>query len=193
MIESGAAALFDRTLRDLEQWRPSRSRQEHLRSDYLELLRSAGPAALQRDGGAEHLTASCFVVTSDFRQVLLAFHRKAQRWLQLGGHLEPGDGSCAAAAIREAHEEGGIAGLRLAGDFPADLDRHRLVGTFGSCLVHWDVGYLAIADEPVTPRVSDESEAVAWWTIQELRAADPQLSARLDLMLEGAGQVRNWQ
>ena len=193
MVESGSLALFDRTLQDLEQWRPSRSRQEDLRSEYVELLRSGGPAALQRDGGAEHLTASCFVVTRDFRQVLLAFHRKAQRWLQLGGHLEPGDGSCMAAAIREAHEEGGIAGLRSVSDHPADLDRHPLVGTFGNCRVHWDVGYLAIVDQPVNPTASDESEAAAWWSIPDLEAADPQLAARLGRMLQDAEQACNRQ
>lgn len=193
MMEAGSVALFDRTLADLEQWRPGRGEQERLRSDYLELLRSLGPAALQRDGGPEHLTASCFVVTRDFRQVLLAFHRKAQRWLQLGGHLEPGDESCAAAAIREAHEEGGIPGLRVVGHLPADLDRHQLVGTFGSCRVHWDVGYLAIADQAEAPSVSDESEAVAWWPIDQLRAADPQLGSRLDLLLQVANQAGTWQ
>jgi len=188
MVEIGSA-LFDGTLADLERWRPGRVEQERLRADYLEMMRSVGPAALRRDGGAEHLTASCFVVTRDFQRVLLAFHRKAQRWLQLGGHIEPGDESCAAAAMREAHEEGGIASLQAVGHLPADLDRHELVGTFGTCRVHWDVGYLAIADQADVPTLSDESEAVAWWSIDELREADSQLWARLHLLLQEANRT----
>ena len=107
----------------------------------------------------------------------------------LGGHLAPDDESCAAAAIREAQEEGGIAGLRPAGDTPADLDRHPLVGTFGSCRVHWDMGSPAIVDRAAAPSVSDESEAVAWWPIDQLRAADPKLWARLHRLLPQAEQV----
>ena len=191
MVDRETGALFARTRRDLEAWHPSRTSQDELRLEYLEFLRATGPAALQRDGGPEHVTASCFAVTVDLTKVLLAFHRKAQRWLQLGGHLELDDESCAAGAHREAEEEGGLSGLRLAEALPADLDRHRLVGRFGSCATHWDIGYLAFAEEPRTPQVSDESEAVAWWSLDDLREHDPVLARRLDLVLEGVAGSRN--
>ena len=46
-------------------------------------------------------------------------------WLQMGGHCEPEDATLAAAALREATEESGIAGLTLLPGGPVRLDRHR--------------------------------------------------------------------
>lgn len=69
-----------------------------LRDEYLAFLEQRGESALERDGGPEHVTASCFVLSPNLAQVLLCFHRKGRFWVQLGGHVEPGDGSVAAAA-----------------------------------------------------------------------------------------------
>lgn len=142
--------------------------QQRLKGEYESFVRTTGDPALARDGGPEHLTGSCFVLTPDLSRVLLCFHRKGQFWVQLGGHVEAGDASVAAAAYREAREEGGIAELRPFGDVPLDLDRHALSSGFGTCRVHWDVGYVAFADVDAVPVVSLESEAVAWFDVDEL-------------------------
>lgn len=164
----------------LEGWRAPNEEQEDLRSSYLEFFATRGASALRREGGPEHLTASTFIVSPDFDHVLLAFHRKAQLWLQMGGHIEDGDALVADAAAREAREESGLAKVTLWPGGLADLDRHVLVGTFGRCHAHWDLGFAAIAglDEPIA--VSDESEQVAWWPIAALPAdSPPDLTRRL--------------
>ena len=164
----------------LAAWQPRSSTQDDLRREYLAFVQDHAGQALDREGGPEHITGSCFVFTPDLRQVLLCYHRKGRFWVQLGGHVEAADASVAAGALREAREEGGIADLvpvRLA---PLDVDRHALSNRFGRCTVHWDVGFGAIAPEGAVPVTSEESEDVAWWPVDALPSdAAPGLSDRL--------------
>src|SRR5260370_36626267 len=60
-----------------------------------------------------HLTASALVVSATGERVLLLHHRKLDRWLQPGGHGDPGETSGEQVALREAHEEPGLAGTTL--------------------------------------------------------------------------------
>lgn len=127
-----------------------------------------GADAFRRDGGPEHVTASCFVFSPDLDSVLLCFHRKGRFWVQFGGHVEPEDRTLAAAALREAREESGIADLELLTDAPSDVDRHELHGGF-VCTAHRDVGHVAVVDpDTTTVAVSPESEDVRWFPVDAL-------------------------
>jgi 8-oxo-dGTP pyrophosphatase MutT (NUDIX family) len=149
------------------------------RGAFVVFVCTHGEDALRKDGGPEHLTASCFVLTPDLGQVLLTHHRKGRFWVQLGGHLEPGDVSLADAARREAREESGLDDLELLSDRVVDLDRHALHGGF-SCAAHWDVGFVALAPPDATVGVSAESLDVRWFGVDALPAAvPPNLAARL--------------
>jgi len=156
----------------LTSWEPRAEHLQVLRTEYLAYLADGGTA--DRDASPQHLTASTFVLSPDLRRVLLCYHRKGRFWVQLGGHIEPGDTSVAAAAAREAHEESGMTGLELTGLVPVDLDRHGLGDGFGRCAVHWDVGYVAIAAADSVPVVSDESDDVAWWPVDALPVEVPE-------------------
>lgn len=118
-----------------------------------------------------HFTASSWLVDRAGARVLLTHHRKLGRWLQLGGHAD-GERDLGQAALREAEEESGLAGLRLApGIF--DLDRHWIPehkGVPGHW--HYDVRYIVHAGDSEEFVVSDESLALAWRCIDEL-ASDP--------------------
>jgi 8-oxo-dGTP pyrophosphatase MutT (NUDIX family) len=153
------------------------------RNAYRAFLSARGHAAVERDGGPEHVTASCFVFSPDRRHVLLCFHRKGGFWVQFGGHIEAQDASIADAARREAREESGITDLELMSESIVDLDRHDLHGGF-SCAAHWDVGYVAIVRTDVPIAVSDESEDVGWFPITALPdAVPPGFGARLHAVL----------
>ena len=174
-----------RTRLELAAWQPRGREQLELRERLLTRLEAEGESFLDREADPEHVTASCFVLSADRGSVLLALHRKAGRWLQLGGHVEPDDTSAAAAALREAREEGGIADLVEVVAHPVDVDRHRLLGAFGACEVHWDVGYLAVAAPGAVPVVSDESDEVAWWPLSDLGDTQPHLADRIARLLSG--------
>lgn len=146
-------------VRVLSAWRPPTSAAATARDRTLHLL-DAGPVAMARDHQPGHVTASALIVDADGARVLLCLHGRFQRWMQLGGHCEPGDATLADAALREATEESGIMGLRLH-PVPIDLDIHP-VGCGGGSL-HYDVRFAATAPAGAIERVSAESAALGWF------------------------------
>ncbi len=163
-------ALHDDALRVLAGWAAPDDDQERLRSAYVEHLQGHDDGQLKSCLPA-HLTASALVLDHAGERVLLTLHRKGGFWAQMGGHCEPADESLAKAALREATEESGIAGLRLVGDAPVDLDRHVLPAAFGSCGEHLDVRYAAVAPLGAEPAISDESDDLAWFAFDALPPA----------------------
>lgn len=170
MIPAGFLALHDDAVAALGSWTSPDAGQEDLRRAYLEHL-AAHRDGVWREGPPAHLTVGMLVMDESGEHVLLTHHRKAQRWFQLGGHLEEQDATLAAAALREALEESGLRELSLVGGI-LQLDRHPLPGAFGRCREHLDVRYLATADRAATPVVSEESLDVAWWPVDELPNED---------------------
>ncbi len=55
-----------------------------------------------------HITASAFVIDQLHQALLLIQHKKLERWLQPGGHVDSTDESLMASAIRETVEETGL-------------------------------------------------------------------------------------
>lgn len=136
----------------------------------------------QRERLAGHFTASCWLVSADGARVLLTHHRKLGLWLQLGGHAD-GQRDLSAAALREAEEESGLAGLTIAPEI-FDLDRHR-IPAHKAVPEHWhyDVRYVVRAGTDEAYTISEESLDLAWREIAEL-AADPDADPSVRRMAE---------
>ncbi len=160
------STLHDDACRVLAGYASPVPEQRALREAFLALLQ-ARPDAVWRSCEPGHLTASAMVVDPSRQAVLLTLHPRVGRWLQLGGHLEPGDDTVAAAALREATEESGIQGLRL-DPVPVDLDVHPITCSLGVPTRHLDVRYLAVAPAGAVEVRSDESDALAWFGWDDL-------------------------
>ncbi|OAN37431.1 NUDIX hydrolase [Microbacterium sp. H83] len=138
-----------------------------VRADFARFFGDAeGPVS--RESGPAHATASAFVFDPTLERLVLVFHRKGRFWVQPGGHLEPDDASITAAALRELREETGLEVAEAHDADVYDLDHHPLSSAFGSCRSHLDVGIAIIAPDAADMTVSDESEDVRWWPVDDL-------------------------
>jgi 8-oxo-dGTP pyrophosphatase MutT (NUDIX family) len=137
--------------------------QEDLRALYLDHL-TAHPDGMWKSCGTGHVTASALVIDPLQERVLLTLHKKLGRWLQMGGHCEPGDGTLEQAALREATEESGIPGLTLLPGGPVRLDRHAIPAP---CHLHFDVQYAAVAPAEAVEEISEESLDLRWFGYAE--------------------------
>jgi 8-oxo-dGTP pyrophosphatase MutT (NUDIX family) len=153
------SSVYDSAVAVLTDWAPSDSATDATRRAVLAFLATA-PDGARREHRAGHVTASTLVVDAAAQRVLLCLHGKSGQWVQLGGHCEDDDTDLAAAALREATEESGIAGLTLSAE-PIGVDIHR-VGCGGGSL-HYDVRYAAIAPAGAVEEVSAESLALGWY------------------------------
>ena len=121
---------------------------------------------------AGHLTGSAFVLTRSGDRVLLLRHRKLNRWLQPGGHADPGEQAGESVALREASEETGIEGLALhpSAPRPLDVDVHQIPARgHEPAHLHLDLRYLVLApDGAALRRAPEESEDLRWFRWDEL-------------------------
>jgi 8-oxo-dGTP pyrophosphatase MutT (NUDIX family) len=140
----------------VERHKPADEREVESRRRILEELdRLAEPFAENAD--PVHVTGSAVVVGS--RGTILHLHKRLGRWMQTGGHLEPGE-LPEAAALRESEEE---TGLELA--HPASGPRllHLDVHQAANDHTHLDLRYLLLGpDQDPSPPVG-ESPLARWF------------------------------
>lgn len=116
------------------------------------------PHPFDESADPTHVTASAIV--TDGARVVLHRHKRLGRWMQPGGHVDPGERP-AAAALRETREETGLQ-ARHPDRGPTLL--HVDVHEGGRGHLHLDLRFLlrAAPGAPLTPAVG-ESQSVGWF------------------------------
>ncbi|TFV58663.1 NUDIX domain-containing protein [Mycobacterium sp. PS03-16] len=150
----------------LTGWPAPDPEQDSLRHAVLSFLH-ARPDGCLRSCVPGHLTASALVLDHTGRHAVLTLHPRIGRWLQLGGHCEPGDADVVAAALREAAEESGIDDLVI-DPVPAALHVHPVTCSLGVPTRHLDLQFVVHAPPQARITRSDESLDLRWWPLDDL-------------------------
>jgi 8-oxo-dGTP pyrophosphatase MutT (NUDIX family) len=118
-----------------------------------------------------HLTASALIMHPDSARVLLRWHQRQRRWLQVGGHGDPGESDPLAIALREAREETGLPDLAA---WPDTRLRHVVIcdvapGKGEPAHEHADLRYLMATSAPEEIRPENADAPLRWLAIEDAR------------------------
>lgn len=139
-----------------------------------------------------HFTATAFLIDSKHRTLLL-WHKRLQRWMPPGGHIDP-DETPEDAAVRECKEETGL-DVEIIGQDQEDLfaknpEEGRMLRKPFSLLLenipacpergedahqHMDFVYIArpLDEEQAVILAEHEGREIRWFTREEIAVLDP--------------------
>lgn len=139
----------------------------------------------QRSHLAGHVTCSAWVLSPSGQEALLIHHRKIDKWLQPGGHVEEADQNILMAARREVAEETGLTALQPLLDGLFDVDVHMIPATAHQpAHLHYDLRVLFRLSVWEPLRIDPhESKAIRWTTLHDI-ADDPSLEMSLRRMAQ---------
>jgi 8-oxo-dGTP pyrophosphatase MutT (NUDIX family) len=167
MILPAAVAALTRTFADPTDGQALKS------FELIQMLLECSPDPLSRSQFAPgHITCTGLVIAPDRDRILLVHHRRFNRWLLPGGHVETGDLKTWDAARREVIEETGA--ILQPDPIPrlAGADVHGIPSNGREpYYLHHDLLFLFRAASE-HHQVSEESHAVAWCSPAEFDRYD---------------------
>jgi 8-oxo-dGTP pyrophosphatase MutT (NUDIX family) len=144
-----------------------------------------------------HVTGSALVVDPVGQRVLLRWHERQQAWLQVGGHVDPGEVDPYVTALREGEEETGLADLRpWPGPEPEIVHLVAVPVVAGKgepAHEHLDVRFLLATDRPEDARPENPSAALRWLRIDEALELVAEENLRVSLRrVRSSGRAAGW-
>ena len=153
----------------IEHWRDDRDGGAMKSLELILQLLQCSERPFERDQFEPgHITATTLVLNQRADSILLVHHRRLDRWLLPGGHIEPGDATIFDAACREAIEETSV---QLEPDFTpyvAGFDVHGIPSNGKELYhLHHDI-LIGLSAAAGSIKVSEESRAVIWCPLEDL-------------------------
>ena len=130
-----------------------------------------------------HLTGSALIVHPPSGRVLLRWHARHQAWLQVGGHMDPGETDPVTTALREAVEETGLTDVV---PWPDPAIVHVAVVPVPASATepaheHADVRYVLATGSPESARPEDPTAPLRWLSLDQARAVTGEDNLRVTL------------
>ncbi|MBI1226450.1 MAG: NUDIX domain-containing protein [Bacteroidetes bacterium] len=123
----------------------------------------------QRSNLAGHLTGSAWVLHPKGDRVLLIHHKKLDRWLQPGGHVDEQDETIWATAHRELVEETGLRDVSMPSNQLFDVDVHEIPARKEEpAHFHYDMRFLFQANTEVLDADFSEVKNIRWVPLLDL-------------------------
>lgn len=164
--------LFEKIM----NYRPMNEQEACDREQMLQFMESHGNY-LDRGNQIVHFTASAWTVNKVRTKVLMVYHNIYDSWSWIGGHADGEEDLCA-VAMRELMEETGVRNAKLvSGDILSletlTVNGHMRKGIYVPSHLHFNLTYLAEADEREALVVNEEeNRAVKWFVFEDaLRAS----------------------
>ena len=154
---------------ELEAYQSEYPEELAFRDRFLDLLSFNN--CFTRDLLSGHITGSAWIVNEAYTHAFMTHHAKLNKWLQPGGHAD-GDEQVGRVALKEALEETGMEGLQLHSRQIFDLDIHTIPERKGVPEhEHFDIRYLIVTSQGTPFKISDESNELAWMSLDDMEAA----------------------
>lgn len=156
---------------DIENYVPVNEQEMREKEIMLNYIKN-NPDYLKRENLIGHFTTSIWTVNKDRTKTLMVYHNLYDSWSWIGGHAD-GIEDLSSVAMRELQEETGVKHAALVSKDIFSLEiltvsGHRKRGEYVPTHLHFNVTYLAEADESETLLVNpDENQAVKWWTFED--------------------------
>ncbi len=157
-------------IHQIRNYHPFNEQEEKDKEIILQALLTDENVFLRQDAKA-HMTASAWVVSPNYDQILMAYHNLYDSWSWLGGHAD-GEEDLLSVSIKEVKEESGAAHvIPLSNDIFSlevlTVDGHEKNGSYVSSHLHLNITYLLMADNrDALSSKPDENRAVAWFPIE---------------------------
>ena len=158
-------------LKDIENYIPVNEQEENDKKVMLDYMKDNSDC-FTRENKVAHFTTSIWTVNKERTKTLMVYHKIYDSWSWIGGHAD-GEEDLASVALRELKEETGVDNAVLVSRdiFSLEIltvDGHMKKGKYVSGHLHFNVTYLAEADERQILVVNEEeNKGVKWFPFED--------------------------
>ena len=157
---------------EINNYTPINEQEAADRVQMLKFIKNNPDNFLLRDNRIGHFTSSIWVINKEHTKVLMIYHNIYDSWAWVGGHAD-GIEDLKEVAMRELWEETGVKNAKLVSPDIFSLETvvvngHEKKGKYVPSHLHFNITYLAEADENETLVVNEEeNQGVKWFLFDE--------------------------